>query len=68
MMGQLAAAQHPLFYERYLEKHMLPSHLLRLMNEFLNSDAIRTHLKPFYSDMGTCRKTNQGSERVSGTA
>jgi hypothetical protein len=56
MMGQLAAAQHSLFYDFCLEKNMPSSHLPRRINEFLDFEAIRTHLKPFYSDMGTCRK------------
>jgi transposase len=46
------AAQQSLFYDFCLEKHMSSSHLLRPINEFLDFDAIRTHLKPFYSDMG----------------
>ena len=52
MMGQLPAAQNALFYDFCLEKHIPSDHLLRQINEFLNFDAIRQHLKPFYSHTG----------------
>ena len=52
MMGQLPAAQNALFYDFCLEKHIPSDHLLRQINEFLDFDAIRQHLKPFYSHTG----------------
>jgi len=52
MMGQLPAAQNALFYDFCLEQHIPPDHLLRQINQFLDFDAIRKHLKPFYSHTG----------------
>ena len=52
MMGQLPAAQNSLIYDFCLEKHIPSDHLLRRINNFLNFDAIRQHLQPFYSDIG----------------
>jgi len=52
MMGQLPAAQNALFYDFCLERHIPSDHLLRQINEFLDFDAIRQHLKPFYSHTG----------------
>lgn len=51
-MGQLPAAQNALFYDFCLERHIPSDHLLRQINEFLDFDAIRQHLKPFYSYTG----------------
>jgi len=52
MMGQLPAAQNALFYDFCLEQHIPPNHLLRQINQFLDFDAIRAHLEPFYSHTG----------------
>jgi transposase len=52
MMGQIPAAQNALFYDFNLEQHIPPNHLLRKINQFLDFDAIRNHLKPFYSHTG----------------
>lgn len=52
MMGQLPAAQNALFYDFNLEQHIPPDHLLRQINQFLDFDSIRNHLKPFYSHTG----------------
>jgi len=52
MMGQLPAAQNALFYDFCLERHIPRDHLLRQINDFLDFDAIRLHLKPFYSHTG----------------
>jgi transposase len=52
MMGQLPAAQNALFYDFNLEQHIPPDHLLRQINQFLDFDTIRNHLKPFYSHTG----------------
>ena len=51
-MGQLPAAQNSLIYDFCLEKHIPANHLLRQINKFLDFDAIRRHLQPFYSDIG----------------
>ena len=52
MMGQLPPAQNALFYDFCLEDHIPSDHLLRQINEFLDFDSIRQHLKPFYSHTG----------------
>lgn len=52
MMGQLPAAQNELFYDFCLERHIPNDHLLRQIDQFLDFDKIRQHLKPFYSHMG----------------
>ncbi len=52
MMGQLPAAQNALFYDFNLEQHIPPDHFLRQINQFLDFDTIRNHLKPFYSHTG----------------
>jgi transposase len=52
MMGQLPPAQNALFYDFCLEQHVPPDHLLRQIDQFLDFDAIRKHLKPFYSHTG----------------
>jgi transposase len=53
MMGQLPAVQNALFYDFNLEQHIPPDHLLRQVNQFLDFDTIRNHLKPFYSHTGS---------------
>jgi len=52
MMGQLPASQNALFYDFCLEKHIPEDHLLRQIDQFLDFDQIRQHLKPFYSTTG----------------
>jgi transposase len=52
MMGQLPAARNALFYDFCLEKCIPSDHLLCQIDEFLDFDAIRQHLKPFYSHTG----------------
>lgn len=52
MMGQLPPAQNALFYDFCIEQHVPPEHLLRQIDQFLDFDAIRDHLKPFYSHTG----------------
>ena len=52
MMGQLPAAQNALFYDFSLEQHIPDNHLLRQIDQFLDFDAIREHLAPFYSQTG----------------
>ena len=52
MMGQLPPAQNALFYDFNLERHIPTDHLLRRIDQFLDFNAIRQHLKPYYSPIG----------------
>ncbi len=52
MMGRLPAGQNELFYEFCIENHVPQSHTLRGIDQFLNFDAIRQHLRPHYSEIG----------------
>lgn len=52
MMGQLPEAQNELFYDFCLEKRIPENHLLRKIDQFLDFDSIRKHLKPYYSHTG----------------
>ncbi len=54
MMGcQTAPAQ--LFYDFYLDDHVLADHLLRGIDRHLELDSVRAQLKPFYSTTGRLR-------------
>lgn len=51
MMGtQVAPAQ--LFYDFCLDDHVPDDHLLRRIDRFLDLEAVRAELKPFYSSIG----------------
>ncbi len=52
MMGKQCGSQTALFYEFDLEVHVPPKHLLRLIDRFVDLDAIRRQLEPFYSTIG----------------
>ena len=52
MMGQLPPGQNALFYDFNLEQHVPSDHLLRRIDLFLDFNAIRQHLEPFYSHTG----------------
>jgi transposase len=52
MMGGRKECQAALFYEFSLEDHMPPDHLLRSIDRFVDLNEIRSHLRPFYSDIG----------------
>lgn len=52
MMGQLPEGQGKLFYEFCLENHIPQDHLLRGIDRFLDFNALREHLIPYYSFMG----------------
>ncbi len=52
MMGSMKETQAALFYEFYLEDHVPADHLLRSIDRFVDLGDIRTHLRPFYSDIG----------------
>ena len=52
MMGERKECQAALFYEFSLEDHMPSDHLLRSIDRFVDLADMRTHLRPFYSDIG----------------
>jgi len=52
MMGQLPTQQNSLFYEFCLESHIPEEHLLRQIDQFLNFDEVRKHLRDYYSHTG----------------
>ena len=52
MMGQLPPQQNNLFYEFCLEEHIPEDHLLRQIDQFLDFEPIKEHLKPYYSHTG----------------
>lgn len=52
MMGRLEGCAAKLFYEFSLEDMVPGNHLLRKIDRFLDFDALRAHLKPFYSHTG----------------
>jgi transposase len=52
MMGERTVMQEALFYEFSLERHVPADHLLRSIDRFVDLSGIRTHLRPFYSDVG----------------
>ncbi|MGI9364035.1 MAG: transposase, partial [Rhizobiaceae bacterium] len=52
MLGPRQEFQSALFYEFNLEDHVPSSHLLRSIDRFIDLDDIRSHLRPFYSDIG----------------
>lgn len=52
MMGQLPVQQNELFYDFCLEKHIPPDHLLRKIDQFIDFEPLRFHLKSFYSHTG----------------
>ena len=47
MMGQRPSQQNELFYDFCLEKHIPHDHLLRQIDQFLDFESIRSHLKPY---------------------
>jgi len=52
MMGQRPSQQNALFYDFCLEKHIPQDHFLRQIDQFLDFESIRSHLKPYYSHTG----------------
>jgi hypothetical protein len=52
MMGMRTVMQEALFYEFSLERHVPSGHLLRSIERFVELSSIRTHLRPFYSEIG----------------
>lgn len=52
MMGERQMAQEALFYEFSLERHVPDDHWVRAIDRFVDLSEIRTHLRPFYSEIG----------------
>lgn len=52
MMGERRVAQDALFYEFSLERHVPANHLLRAIDRVVDLSSLRTHLRPFYSEIG----------------
>jgi transposase len=52
MMGQRPSQQNELFNDFCLEKHIPQDHFLRQIDQFLDFESIRSHLKPYYSHTG----------------
>jgi len=52
MMGERTVMQEALFYEFSIERHVPADHLLRLIDRFVDLSGLRSHLRPFYSDIG----------------
>ncbi len=52
MLGPRQEFQAALFYEFNLEDHVPSDHLLRSIDRFVDLSDMRSHLRPFYSDIG----------------
>ena len=52
MMGARQVEQAALFYEFSLERHVPADHLVRSIDRFVELDALRRELAPFYSAIG----------------
>jgi len=52
MMGEGRVRQDALFYEFSLERYVPADHLLRSIDRFVDLSCVRTHLRPFYSEIG----------------
>ena len=52
MMGARQVDQAALFYEFSLDRHVPSDHLLRSIDRFVELDALRQELAPFYSGIG----------------
>jgi transposase len=52
MMGDRLIRQESLFYQFRLDDHVPADHMLRSIDRFLEFDALRRHLAPFYSTTG----------------
>lgn len=44
--------QEALFYEFSIDRHVPSDHLLRSINRFVDLSGLRSHLRPFYSEIG----------------
>src|SRR6187549_1888947 len=52
MMGDRLVMQESLFYQFRLDDHVPADHMLRAIERFLDLNALRRHLAPFYSTTG----------------
>jgi hypothetical protein len=52
MMGDRQIQQEDLFYEFSLERDVPETHLLRVIDRFVDLGDVRAHLAPFYSETG----------------
>ena len=52
MMGKRTVMEDALFYEFSIERHVPANHLLRSIDCFVDLSGLRTHLRPFYSEIG----------------
>ena len=52
MMGERTVMQEALFYEFSIERHVPADHLLRSIDRFVDLPGLRSHLRPFYSEIG----------------
>src|SRR5262245_24642501 len=52
MMGERTVMQEALFYEFSVERHVPVDHLLRSIDRFVDLSGLRSHLRPFYSEIG----------------
>src|SRR3990167_4187657 len=52
MMGDRRIDQGALFYEFSLERHVPADHMLRAIDRFVDLEGVRTHVAPFYSQIG----------------
>ena len=52
MMGERTVMHEALFYEFSIERHVPMDHLLRSIDRFVDLSDLRSHLKPFYSEIG----------------
>jgi transposase len=52
MMGERTVMRGSLFYEFSIERHVPGDHLLRAIDRFVDLSGLRSHLRPFYSEIG----------------
>ena len=51
-MGERTVMQEALFYEFSIDRHVPADHLLRSIDRFVDLSGLRSHLRPFYSEIG----------------
>jgi transposase len=52
MMGERTVMQETLFFGFSIERHVPADHLLRKIDRFVDLSGVRSHLAPYYSDVG----------------
>ena len=52
MMGKRTVMEDALFYEFSIERHVPADHLLRSIDCVVDLSGLRSHLRPFYSEIG----------------